>query len=381
MVRALAAAQVKSLILMLDAETVTPALCEAISRLSCLKHLKVKLTSTWGVPVTVTAALSSLQNLTSFSCSSALCESSARHLPDSISALTTVWHPSEDQEQANVATTVDLGRLTNLQKLYIGSSEPVHAVLPPQLSRLGITGDVGVQGDLRDIRILELVPDGHDDLAMLQVLGNMPLLHILYVQLFIFEPVDQSDLAGIAAALGKATALTSLTLDFQSTKLAPEIDFSGVPLCAQVCKLQQLRGLKLVNVSLCPRDVLHLSKLTALTSLHMDVSKGVVDVGAVALACELTGLQVLRLTSLGVTTAAVLPVLGRLQELRELDLDCSFKMCGEDLQHLSRLTNLTALCLPEEEWGSDAAETRAAVLKYMHNIPGFVRDQRFNLMR
>jgi hypothetical protein len=154
---------------------------------------------------------------------------------------------------------------------------------------------------------------------------------------------------GVAAATG----LSKLQLDFQKDVAAhgmrPKLFWYLTGLRQlqelQVCAVQPTN---FIDEESDAGDIMQLTALTGLTQLDV-VSWHVGDVAAVALACHLTNLHILKLCNCCMGSRAVLPAIGRLQHLQHLDLQDNTFGCDKCLQLLTQLRALTCLELKSRD--------------------------------
>jgi hypothetical protein len=115
-----------------------------------------------------------------------------------------------------------------------------------------------------------------------------------------------------------------------------------------VGRLTSLQRLTFQHVEFSTADVLHLSSLTALTTLFLAGSAAVDDTVLCALAVRLANLESLSVSDCGLASSAPLPVLATLTKLHDLVLlgDFGAALSDTSLMLLSTLTGLTELHLP-----------------------------------
>jgi hypothetical protein len=174
---------------------------------------------------------------------------------------------------------------------------------------------------------------------------------------------SSEQMKAITAALSKMTCLSRLDLEW--VKVAGEEGGEEVPWGASLAGLP-LQHLQLGISKASPADLLHLSKLTALTSLHLNVSNGLDDATAAVVVRCLTRLQGLSLQTGLQNLSLVVPGLGGLTQLSSLRLICPryVHMSVVDLQALAPLQRLQSLVVP---LGSDC--TTAVVRKWLAGMP------------
>lgn len=132
--------------------------------------------------------------------------------------------------------------------------------------------------------------------------------------------------------------------------------------------MTSLQHLGLERVHFSTADVLHLSSLTALTSIWFSSCPAVKDTVLCALAVRLTNLVSLGVWECGLASAASLPVLATLTKLSSLDLtgERSTALSDTELMLLSTLTGLHSLTLPLVNSLTDAGT--AAFLQRMPHL-------------
>jgi hypothetical protein len=180
----------------------------------------------------------------------------------------------------------------------------------------------------------------------------MPGLRGLVVEGTIMPRVTSQESASLHMALATATQLKHVYIHRfhkSSSRTAPKALDDSVLLCES---LRQLPGLRTLHVScfkLQPADVLQWTALSGLTALTVMHCSSVGDTAAAAaLACKLTGLEMLELRNCGLESPVLWPAFAACSGLHSLCLagnQLSVKF--DTLMLLTSLTQLTMLDLKD----------------------------------
>ncbi|WIA34555.1 hypothetical protein OEZ86_012877 [Tetradesmus obliquus] len=381
-----------------------PAALAGLTNLRCLQHLQ-RIPGKWLDPV---AALTQLTLLVIGALDCYLEE--LQQLPASLQrlALQNVYiHLSADEDEEGAADAgsdssgeaqhsrqIDLSHLTRLTQLELGlhgadSDAQISGQLPPQLLELTAGADrddgdacavlplLGGVAALKQLRRLALSNccEAERDLlalssltalsridlqyngALSQVLSSsawaqLPQLHSLHV---ISAPLgDVADggpgLRTLMAGVAAATSLRQLHLDFRDGVSALGMRPKLFGCLTGLRQLQEL-GVDALPVEYITTDADDVMQLTALTGLtHLDVACWAVgEVAAVALACNLPELRILKLYDCNLVSRAALPAIGKLAHLQHLELRDNRFGCDGCLQLLTQLRALTCLELVNKD--------------------------------
>jgi hypothetical protein len=301
------------------------------------------------MPIGLAEAIGQLPALKTLTCK-LMSVAAGQHLPASLRDLSVVvlCEPCE-----GVVQRCDLSRLTGLTSLHVTlHAEPTRVVVELDLApevRLVTLGlfeiplwdhfgtmqlqsslsvqhveiNLNTSGRLLDL-LCKLVPE---PLLRLQALGTLS--------------VCGAGLTDIAAALSKMSSLTRLDLDWVT------VAGEEVPWGASLAGLP-LRHLQLGVSNGSPTDLLHLSRLTALTSLHLNVCTGLDDATAAGVVEPLTRLQGLSLKWDLQNLSIVVEPLPKLMQLSSLRLKCPYGvgLRAGDLHVLVPLTRLSSFEVP-----------------------------------
>jgi hypothetical protein len=304
-----------------------------------------------------------------------------QHLPASLRELSVGVLCEKDLD--GVGHQFDLGRLTDLASLHVSlpdysSNVVIQLELPPGL-RLGSLGLFGYRsGDLQLQQVLSVHTvlsvqhvtvlsvqhvriDMHKVGRLLDLMHKLAPEHVLCLEALRTLVCDPKDTEDIAKALSKMTSLTRLDFDWVMVtggeKVAWGASLAGLP----------LQHLHLGIGGASPADLLHLSKLTALTSLHLNACTGLDDATAAGLLKPLAQLQGLCLKGDLQNLAVLVRPLAQLMQLRSLKLKCPYGivLSAGDLCSLAPLTQLSSLEVP---LGGEC--TPAVVQEWLDGMPG-----------
>jgi hypothetical protein len=344
---ALAAAQVQVAQLKVQPRMALPHFCHALASLTSLQELCITQTTPTdeaeALPAAVLTAARRLQGLRKLELSSVRPEDAPR-LPPGLQELDVTWAP------CGADTLADLSHMSALQECTwraVKKCRRMRVLLPAQLVHANLHSPVAVAPGL-SLQSAVLAVSCDESLEVLQDLTPLPLLQSLRVSVLAdSKPLTHAALSDALAAIGQLTSLTELCLD-ATAPAAVELDSIDIGLGSTLEELKQLRRLEL-DLGPCVRvrdDLLVVSKLTGLTSLVLK-GQDVDDFLACAVVLNLSRLQKLVLEGAAVQTAAVLPLLSKLTDLRHLELvlgDTADVGMAEGMQ-LQTLTQLTRLHL------------------------------------
>jgi len=275
----------------------------------------------------------------------------------------------------------DVSHLTALRELNCGTPvalrQPTHQlVLPRQRVTLRTTGAWQLSGDwqLEKVSLIWWWYGAERScqpyLRLLQQLpaSQEPWPRRLRLSMFGMRAAtanaaiaDITEAAAAAAAVGRLACLTQLMCT------CGDAPYVTLPILAALPSLCQLVDLRLHLTDPPPRIVLQLSSLGRLTALNLLCRTGCDDLAAVALACSLTRLQTLFLSSGDLKSWSMLPAVARLPDLRHLEIigPPSSLLDAATLQQLLPLTGLTHLSLPHQH--SDCPQER--VEQFLAQMP------------
>lgn len=356
------------------------AVCAALASMSTLHSLQeyvhdMRLANESDEPTLcqhLAAAVQQLQQLTSLVLPLPVLLEQLQLLPRSLQHLHMCIAPPPASPDAlpDASVLADLSPLTALKSLDLhmvpkpyDDTTLLRAKLPDQLQGLSVIGPFSADTPCQHLRSLK-VRAAERCLDSLQHLSSMTALRQLEVCGSMMATA--MDLVTIVNALGTATQLTHVVVDFSETGYA-EVGGEDIQLGDSLSKLVGVQHLMVANSSLSEGGVLQLTALTKLTALHVTASSyGLTSMAVVALACRLRRLQSLSLLG-GCLAASVLPALGSLPELQHLDLsDAVLDLTPEGLQQLSSLTRLTTLYL---SWDDELPhQTRADFVESMPHL-------------
>jgi hypothetical protein len=368
------------------------AVAAALAQLSSLQELHISgytATSRVNLPGACIAGLAQLSMLTSLQITGDWDLDLGNHLaqllqhPLPVRRLHIVTH-------SDIVGVFDLAQLTQLQELTTSMLFEPGSALPAQLQRLHLmqrldgeeflevpwgsqSMDLVMQLQQLQFLHIELTHDVQDRMVRLArlpalqhvslrlrtaeataaaaaapALGQLPQLRELRATI---GQCSKQQAEAIAASLGAATGLTSLTLAcWQSTSAEngaagiaadaeDENEASCIAVGGKLALLTCLRELHLVSCSLVPADALALSVLTGLTELDLRcIGAGLTCDVAAALAGKLTELRRLELqAAVGLGSLDCLAALAQLTKLTRLDLHCDDAVSGDGLAVLRAL--------------------------------------------
>ncbi|KAF6257928.1 hypothetical protein COO60DRAFT_1168827 [Scenedesmus sp. NREL 46B-D3] len=276
-------------------------------------------------------------------------------LPQHVALLTISTWGDEDTDELEDPTA--LWQQHNLQHLGLGSLR--------QLVRLQVINGLAEPQMLHRVACLPrleqvLLCYSHSSLAARAAPAwqHLPQLKGIDIEGSTSAMLDRSETEEMMQYIGAATTLTSL-------RLASGVMLDYYPICQHLRGLQQLRELELSHAEgpSLQRDALNLTALTGLTQLVLAGATGVNDTCAVAIASWLRQLRHLELRSCGLVSAAALPAIGSLTQLRTLVLDghAEAELEDEDILLLSSLTQLQAI-------GAHETFSDEAVEAFVHDL-------------
>lgn len=355
---------------MMSKQRVTVAFCESIGRLCSLKKLHCSLYADEPeadvFPHRFAEALAHLCKLESLQAHSKLPLSGLTHLPSSLRQM----YVELDHAHGPPAD-VDLSHLVNLQELEcsipggMGSS----SIMPAGLSGLTVIGPVEASKGLQQVQEL-LLCDADGSLPLLQQLPAMTALQYLRLGL---GGCNHQQLQDVAAAVSAGTQLTGLDLfNTQSDQWHDDdttLDLGTTQLHSSLALLPRLKALHISGLSINDEDAMHFTALSSLTELELAHLPNIGDLAIAAMMNRLTGLRLLCLHALEISSPLLWPAVACLTNLQRLSCDC----CGptaQTLHLLAPLTNLTSLEL-EEETDDDGSRlmTVEAERSFLQKIP------------
>lgn len=269
---------------------------------------------------------------------------------------------------------ISLGHVSNLQDLtlHVPGGVSAQSSLPAGLKSLMLCGPAeGVRG-LEGLTCL-LLDEPQASLSLLQRVPQLSQLQTLRVGL---EYCSREQIEQVFAAIAAGTQLTALHAYCTDTEQEDDtyagVSCEGVLLHRYLQRLPQLRQLHLSGLQLDTRDAMHFTALSALTDLRLaqcDIS----DVAVAAILQRLTGLRVLVLDELCLTSPVVWVAAACLTNLEDLCCRMNTRAAvTEDTLHLlaplTKLTNLE-LDMPAGEDGHAAPINRAVVAEFLAGMP------------
>uniref|UniRef100_A0A383WEG1 RNI-like protein n=1 Tax=Tetradesmus obliquus TaxID=3088 RepID=A0A383WEG1_TETOB len=223
-----------------------------------------------------------------------------------------------------------------------------------QLQRLTLSGCCESESDLLALNSLTALSHmelAFGDVALSKVQSSSAWAALPQLRALVIVSAPSGDVVDVGpslrtvmASIAAATSLRQLHLDLRDGVTA----YSMRPkLFGYLTGLRQLQELEVdaVHVGYTVTDADDIMQLTALTGLtRLDVEHWAVgDVAAVALACSLPELRVLKLYDCHLDSRAALPAIGKLAHLQHLDLRTNRFGCDGCLQLLTQLRALTCL--------------------------------------
>jgi hypothetical protein len=191
--------------------------------------------------------------------------------------------------------------------------------LPASLTRLSVAGKVQAAAVPAGVRQLTIT----DPVMCPGIVQALPAMRSLQALKLCFTRRSPPDVESLLPTVSVLKGLTGLTcVRFRNGfEQVPASTFRDVELGRALAQLTGLHELKCRCVQFDASGALHLSVLTQLTKLKMAESRsGINGLVVCSLGLCLTNLQALDVTFCGVQTQAVIPVLARLPQLRQLSM-------------------------------------------------------------
>jgi hypothetical protein len=268
----------------------------------------------------------------------------------------------------------DLSELTQLTALEAAGCLPYGSVLPAQLPRAGlqlceISTDMAAAVQPPALQQLMLTVKYVDEqqllrLAQLPALQHLKLLfclmqlaaaaapvwqhlpHLRELCILHAEPVTEGEIATVLAGLTACTALTKL--DWYSPSPLHAVAAQGLSFCASLARLTRLTHLSVNYPAMSAGSALALTALTGLSQLSLrEAGKGVGELAATALACNLRQLRHLDLSHCNLRHMACLAAIAQLTQLEELWVHGNKGFTPQGLMLLTGLTQLQFLAISQ----------------------------------